>query len=84
MRPDSLAKLDAKVADKFQRSGSLSRRRIRCDSGRLMKTPPPAPFWELLLEDGPLLAVNKSAGLLTQGVPHKLPALEWLADEMRR
>ncbi|WLD10014.1 RluA family pseudouridine synthase [Planctellipticum variicoloris] len=50
----------------------------------LMETPPPAPLWELLLEDGPLLAVNKSAGLLTQGVPHKLPALEWLVKDYLR
>lgn len=49
-----------------------------------METPPPAPLWELLLEDGPLLAVNKSAGLLTQGVPHKLPALEWLVKDYLR
>jgi 23S rRNA pseudouridine1911/1915/1917 synthase len=31
---------------------------------------------EVLLEDGPLLAVNKPAGLLTQGVPHGQPSLE--------
>lgn len=30
----------------------------------------------VLLEDGPLLAVNKPAGLLTQGVPQGLPTLE--------
>jgi 23S rRNA pseudouridine1911/1915/1917 synthase len=30
----------------------------------------------ILLEDGPLLAVNKPAGLLTQGVPGGLPTLE--------
>jgi 23S rRNA pseudouridine1911/1915/1917 synthase len=31
---------------------------------------------EILLEDGPLIAVNKPAGLLTQGVPHGNPTLE--------
>ncbi|HEY4260726.1 MAG TPA: RNA pseudouridine synthase [Schlesneria sp.] len=31
---------------------------------------------DILLEDGPLIAVNKPAGLLTQGVPHGHPALE--------
>src|SRR5690606_20449107 len=35
--------------------------------------PPPL---EILLEDGPVLAVNKPAGLLTQGVPAALPTLE--------
>src|SRR5262245_27173442 len=30
----------------------------------------------ILLEDGPLLAVNKPAGLLTQGVPGGVPTLE--------
>jgi len=30
----------------------------------------------ILLEDGPLLAVNKPAGLLTQGVPAGIPTLE--------
>lgn len=33
---------------------------------------------EILLEDGPLIAVNKPAGLLTQGVPHAQPSLEGL------
>jgi 23S rRNA pseudouridine1911/1915/1917 synthase len=33
---------------------------------------------DVLLEDGPLLAVNKPAGLLTQGVPDGLPSLEAL------
>ena len=37
--------------------------------------PTPWPFG-VLLEDGPLLAVNKPAGLLTQGVPAGLPSLE--------
>ena len=39
---------------------------------------PPAlePPLELLCEDGPLLAVNKPAGLLTQGVPAGVPTLE--------
>lgn len=31
---------------------------------------------DILCEDGPLLAVNKPAGLLTQGVPHGIPTLE--------
>lgn len=31
---------------------------------------------EILLEDGPVLAVNKPAGLLTQGVPQGIPTLE--------
>ncbi len=31
---------------------------------------------EILLDDGPVLAVNKPAGLLTQGVPHGIPSLE--------
>lgn len=31
---------------------------------------------DILLEDGPVLAVNKPAGLLTQGVPHGIPTLE--------
>ncbi|MDQ3331775.1 MAG: RNA pseudouridine synthase, partial [Planctomycetota bacterium] len=31
---------------------------------------------EILCEDGPILAVNKPAGLLTQGVPEGLPTLE--------
>jgi 23S rRNA pseudouridine1911/1915/1917 synthase len=34
------------------------------------------PELEILLEDGPLLAVNKPSGLLTQGVPHAQPSLE--------
>jgi 23S rRNA pseudouridine1911/1915/1917 synthase len=42
----------------------------------------PAP--EILVEDGPLLAVNKPAGLLTQGVPQGLPTLEgWVRDYLR-
>jgi 23S rRNA pseudouridine1911/1915/1917 synthase len=31
---------------------------------------------DVLLEDGPVLAVNKPAGLLTQGVPRGIPTLE--------
>ena len=31
---------------------------------------------EILYEDGPVLAVNKPAGLLTQGVPHGIATLE--------
>ena len=34
------------------------------------------PPLEILLEDGPVLAVNKPAGLLTQGVPQGIPTLE--------
>ena len=34
------------------------------------------PPLDLLCEDGPVLAVNKPAGLLTQGVPHGIPTLE--------
>ena len=34
------------------------------------------PPLEILLEDGPVIAVNKPAGLLTQGVPHGIPTLE--------
>ena len=34
--------------------------------------------FEILLDDGPLLAVNKPAGLLTQGVPEGQPSLEHL------
>jgi 23S rRNA pseudouridine1911/1915/1917 synthase len=37
---------------------------------------PPVPALDILLEDGPLLAVNKPAGLLTQGVPHLQTSLE--------
>jgi 23S rRNA pseudouridine1911/1915/1917 synthase len=36
----------------------------------------PLPGLDILLEDGPLIAVNKPAGLLTQGVPHAQPSLE--------
>ena len=35
----------------------------------------PLPI-NILLEDGPLIALNKPAGLLTQGVPHAQPSLE--------
>jgi 23S rRNA pseudouridine1911/1915/1917 synthase len=39
---------------------------------------------DILLEDGPLIAVNKPAGLLTQGVPHGHPTLEaWVKDYLR-
>jgi 23S rRNA pseudouridine1911/1915/1917 synthase len=39
----------------------------------------------LLLEDGPLLAVAKPAGLLTQGVPGGIPTVEaWVRDELRQ
>ena len=38
--------------------------------------PNPPPL-EILLEDGPLIALNKPAGLLTQGVPQAQPSLEW-------
>lgn len=34
------------------------------------------PPLEILYEDGPVLAVNKPAGLLTQGVPQEIPTLE--------
>src|SRR5436190_22987192 len=36
---------------------------------------------EVLCEDGPVLAVNKPAGLLTQGVPAGIPTLEALVKE---
>jgi len=39
-------------------------------------SPDPGMTFDVLLEDGPLIAVNKPAGLLTQGVPHGLPSLE--------
>lgn len=39
----------------------------------MFEQPPPL---EILLEDGPVLAVNKPAGLLTQGVPRGIPTLE--------
>lgn len=39
---------------------------------------------EILCEDGPLLVVNKPAGLLTQGVPQGLPTLEgWVRDYLK-
>ncbi|ODA29561.1 RluA family pseudouridine synthase [Planctopirus hydrillae] len=46
------------------------------------------PTWSLepqiLLEDGPLLAIWKPAGLLTQGVPEGLPTLEnWVKNWIR-
>lgn len=46
------------------------------------------PTWSLepqiLLEDGPLLAIWKPAGLLTQGVPQGLPTLEnWVKNWIR-
>ena len=40
---------------------------------------------DILLEDGPLIAVNKPAGLLTQGVPHGHPTLEaWVKEYLRQ
>ena len=36
----------------------------------------PRPSLDILLEDGPLIALNKPAGLLTQGVPQAQPSLE--------
>ncbi len=39
---------------------------------------------EILLEDGPLIAVNKPAGLLTQGVPHGQASLESLVKQYLR
>ena len=38
----------------------------------------PSPPLDILLEDGPLIALNKPAGLLTQGVPHAQVSLESL------
>lgn len=39
---------------------------------------------EILLEDGPLIATNKPAGLLTQGVPNGLPSLEsWVKQYLK-
>ena len=38
----------------------------------------PLPSLDILLEDGPLIALNKPAGLLTQGVPQAQPSLEGL------
>ena len=38
--------------------------------------PKQLPPLQILLEDGPVLAVNKPAGVLTQGVPHGIPTLE--------
>jgi 23S rRNA pseudouridine1911/1915/1917 synthase len=34
------------------------------------------PLWDILLEDGPLIAVTKPPGLPTQGVPTTAPSLE--------
>lgn len=39
---------------------------------------------EVLLEDGPVIAVNKPAGLLTQGVPAGIPTLEAQVKEYLR
>lgn len=40
---------------------------------------------QILLEDGPLLAVNKPAGLLTQGVPSGIPSLEaWVKAYLKQ
>jgi 23S rRNA pseudouridine1911/1915/1917 synthase len=36
---------------------------------------------DIILEDGPLMAINKPAGLLTQGVPHGQPSLESLVKQ---
>lgn len=36
---------------------------------------------DIILEDGPLIAVNKPAGLLTQGVPHGQASLESLVKQ---
>ncbi|MDZ4686742.1 MAG: RluA family pseudouridine synthase [Planctomycetaceae bacterium] len=45
---------------------------------------PQTPLPQILCEDGPLLAVNKPAGLLTQGVPEGLPTLEgWVRDYLK-
>ncbi len=38
--------------------------------------PPSVPLLDILLDDGPLIALNKPAGLLTQGVPQAQPSLE--------
>ncbi|MBI5757175.1 MAG: RNA pseudouridine synthase [Planctomycetales bacterium] len=35
-----------------------------------------SPPLEILCEDGPVIVINKPAGLLTQGVPHGIPTLE--------
>lgn len=35
-----------------------------------------APLWEILSEDGPILAINKPAGLLTLGAGPGIPTLE--------
>ncbi len=43
----------------------------------------PAPL-DVLCEDGPLIAVNKPAGLLTQGVPQGHPTLERCVKEFLR
>ena len=37
---------------------------------------------DILLDDGPLIALNKPAGLLTQGVPEGLPSLESQVKQM--
>lgn len=43
-----------------------------------------SPEPRILLEDGPLLAVEKPAGLLTQGVPQGLPTLEgWVREYLK-
>lgn len=46
-----------------------------------MNPEPPPVALEILLEDGPLIAVNKPSGLLTQGVPHAQPSLESLVKD---
>ena len=48
------------------------------DLTSMIETTPLTQQWplDILLEDGPLIALNKPAGLLTQGVPDALPTLE--------
>jgi 23S rRNA pseudouridine1911/1915/1917 synthase len=59
------------------------RHSLKAELQRRISTMNPAP--EILCEDGPLLAVNKPAGLLTQGVPQGLPTLEgWVRDYLKR
>ncbi len=47
--------------------------------GQPSAVPPPA--LDILLDDGPLIALNKPAGLLTQGVPQGQPTLESFVKE---
>lgn len=47
-------------------------------------TAPPMDVPRILLEDGPLLAVDKPAGLLTQGVPGGIPTVEaWVREYLK-